>query len=193
MQPQHPWLFRVGAHQQVLAMWLPHASHLNNKERLREGTLRGSTCKKLQPRSWLVVIFIYLFVVLSLQRPNARDDSLSVCCRALPGTSLTSVAPPTLTACLSSCAMTLRALGWPPLRAIMSRRLTWQVARFHAASSASAVQYAVILVFCSVLSGLDISPVSMQISMDLPTRKSIHIKREYCRFPVNMGSYWILV
>ena len=94
-----------------------------------------------------MVIFIYLFVVvLSLQRPNARDDSLSVCCRALPGTSLTSIAPPTLTECLSSCAMALRALGWPPLRAIVSRRLTLQVARFHAASSASAVQYAVIFI-----------------------------------------------
>ena len=59
MQRQHPWLFRVGAHQQVLAMWLPHASHLNNKEQLREGTLRGSDHKNSQPRSWLVVIFIF--------------------------------------------------------------------------------------------------------------------------------------
>ena len=106
-----------------------------------------------------MVIFFHLFVVLSLQRPNARADSLSVCCRALPGTSPTSIAPPTLTDCLSSCAMTLRALGWPHLRAIMSWRLTWQVARFHAASSASAVQFAVTLVFCPVLFGLDISPL----------------------------------
>ena len=79
MQPQHLWLFRVGVHHQVLTMWLPHASHLNNKERIREGTLRGCECNKLEPQSWLVVIFCSLFAVLSVQRPNSRDHSLSVC------------------------------------------------------------------------------------------------------------------
>ena len=53
---------------EVMTMWRPHASHLNNKERLREGTLRGRVSAKPRAAELACGIFFSLWCSQSNDR-----------------------------------------------------------------------------------------------------------------------------
>ena len=113
--------------------------------------------------------------MLSTQRPSARDHSLSVCCRALPGTSLASIAPHTLTERLSKlgnefAGLKLAALAFDHVEAsnVASCALSHGLFGLNRATCRDLFRTEICVRCVAVKNHLIFS---IQIPMDLPTEK----------------------